>query len=150
MRNHDRSIEINATPERIFAALVTPSDIRKWWNAARAIVLAMQGGLWVAAWGEEEDWPDYITSASIRLYEPPRHISLSRYNYYAKSGRLPFEADFMTDFIVDASSRGGIVRVVQDGFPDGKEADEFYAGCGRGWNETLANIKKYLEDEGRE
>jgi hypothetical protein len=39
--------------------LVTPSAIRAWWGAARAIVLAQENGAWAAAWGADEDRPDY-------------------------------------------------------------------------------------------
>jgi hypothetical protein len=64
-RAHDVVIDLAASQQRVFNALVTPSAIRAWWGAARAIVVPRTGGLWAAAWGEEEDAPEYVTTAVI-------------------------------------------------------------------------------------
>lgn len=44
--------------------------------------------------------------------------------------------------------RKTLLHVVQDGFPMDSLADEFYAGCERGWVDTFAGIRRYLEAEG--
>jgi uncharacterized protein YndB with AHSA1/START domain len=66
-----------ATPERVFALLHTPSAIRGWWGASRAIVLVEPGGTWTATWGESEDDPDYVTAATIGDFDPPRRMVLT-------------------------------------------------------------------------
>lgn len=48
-RKHIHAEELPAAPERVFALLHTPSAIRQWWSAARAIVLAQPGGMWIAS-----------------------------------------------------------------------------------------------------
>jgi hypothetical protein len=63
----------------------------------------------------------------------------------AKSGQLSFEADFVTEFIVAPNPQGASLRVVQDGFPTGREADDFYAACETGWRETFRGRRLYLE-----
>jgi uncharacterized protein YndB with AHSA1/START domain len=141
-QQHERVF--TASPEEIFALLVTPSAIRDWWSAARAIVIPRQGGTWAAAWGESEDAPDYVTAATIAVYQPPRHLRLTDYQYLSKDGPLPFEADFSIDFIVEPRGDGALLRVVQHGFPAGPEADEFYRGCEQGWTDTLAGIRRFL------
>ena len=132
------------SPERLFAILHTPSAIRGWWGVARAVVLPQPGGIWAAAWGVAEDDPDYITVATIRDFEPPRRMVLSNYLYRAKSGPLPFDADFVTEFAVLPHPTGAILRVTQDGFPLSPEADEFYSGCEKGWRDTFAEIRRHL------
>lgn len=37
------------------------------------------------------------------------------------------------------------LRVVQDGFPCDKAADDFYAACEVGWLETFGGIRRYLD-----
>jgi uncharacterized protein YndB with AHSA1/START domain len=133
-----------APPERVFALLHTPSAIRCWWGVARAIVSPQPAGVWAAAWGDEEDDPDYITVATIREFEPPHRLVLTDYRYRAKSGPLPFRAEFVTEFIVLPHPEGAVLRVTQDGFPAGREADDFYAGCQKGWRVTFAGIRRYL------
>lgn len=143
-RTHVHKIELRAAPERVFAILHKPSAIRAWWGAARAIVLAHEGGTWMAAWGENEDEPDYMTVATIRTFEPPHRLVLTDYKYHAKSGPLPFQADFTTEFTVEQKPGGALLRVSQDGFPCDPVADEFYAGCAIGWRDTFESIKRYL------
>ena len=52
----------------------------------------------------------------------------------------------MTEFAVEPHEEGAILRVTQDGFPAGREADAFYAGCERGWRDTFAGIRAYLAE----
>jgi uncharacterized protein YndB with AHSA1/START domain len=144
-RKHTHEEVFATTPERLFALLHTPSDIRGWWGAARAIVMPKEGGIWCAVWGADEDDPDYITAAKLRVFDPPRRLVFADYQYAAKTGPLPFRAKFVTEFTVTPHADGAVLRVVQDGFPCESAADEFYAACERGWKDTFAGIRKYLE-----
>lgn len=69
---------------------------------------------------------------------------LTDYRYRARSGPLPFEADFVTEFVVTPRGEGAALRVSQDGFPAGAEGDEFYAACETGWRDTFAGIRRHL------
>ena len=145
-RKHVHEEIFNAPPERLFSLLHTPSAIRRWWGAARAVVLPEPGGVWAAAWGESEDEPDYVTAATIREFDPPRRMVLADYRYRARSGELPFDADFVTEFEVAPHPQGSVLCVSQDGFPVEPAADGFYAACEKGWADTFAGIRRYLED----
>ena len=144
-RKHVHEEVFPATSEQLFALLHTPSSICVWWGAARAIVLAKRGGIWITAWGDDEDSPDYITSATIKVFDPPCRMAIGDFRYYAKSGPLPFEAEFTTEFTVEPHPDGALLRVVQDGFPGESIADEFYAGCEIGWRNTFAGIRRYIQ-----
>lgn len=143
-RRHVHGDVFPALPEHVFALLHTPSAIRSWWGAARAVVLAQPGGIWAAAWGESEDDPDYITAAVIREFDPPRRLILADFRYHARTGPLPFVANFVTEFVVRPHPDGALLKVEQDGFPAGAEADAFYAACGEGWRNTFTGIRRYL------
>lgn len=146
-REHTHEEAFAAPPSMLFSLLVTPSAIRQWWGAARVIVLPQTDGLWAAAWGDCEDEPEYVTAATIRVFDPPRRLLLADFRYFAKSGPLPFEADFETDFVVSDSDGGSQLTVTQRGFPPGPEADEYYAACERGWADTFAGIRQFLNEE---
>lgn len=148
IREHTAEIELDAEPERVFSALLTPSAIRDWWSAARVIVVPREGGVWAAAWGAEEDAPEYVTTAVIRELEPPRRLVLADYDYVAASEPLPFAAEFTTIFEVEPSTSGARLRVTQAGFPAEPAADEFYAACEAGWRDTLEGLRRHLEGEG--
>lgn len=144
-RKHMHEEAFPAAPERLFALLHTPSAIRSWWGAARAVVLAEPNGLWAAVWGASEDDPDYITVATISVFDPPSRLVLSNYRYRSRTGPLPFKADFVTEFEVLPQGEGAVLRVSQDGFPAGPEGDEFFAACEKGWQDTFSGIRRYLD-----
>lgn len=143
-RAHVHEEKFDTTPEALFALLHTPSAIRGWWGAARAVVVAEEGGIWAAAWGEDEDVPDYVTAARLLEFDPPRRLTMGEQSYASKDGPLPFEADFVTTFTVEPAEGGARLRVHQDGFPAGPEGDDFYAACDKGWRDTFAGIRAFL------
>jgi uncharacterized protein YndB with AHSA1/START domain len=129
----------------MFDLLVTPSAIRGWWGASRAIVDPKKGGIWTAAWGGEDD-PDYISTATLVEFDPPRRLAMKYGEYYAKTGPLPFKFadDALTTFTVEPDAKGCTLRVEQTGFPCDPAADDFYAACETGWKNTFEGIRRYL------
>ena len=146
-RRHTHAEDFDVTVEQLFDLLVTPSSIRQWWGAARAIVIKQQGGAWTAAWGENEDDPDYISHSTIQSYEPPHRLVLCDNNYYAKSGALPFEAEFITEFLITKTKHGSRLQVTQNGFPLSEIADDYYQACEAGWKDTFAGLRTFLESK---
>lgn len=144
-RQHIHEESFPVSPTRLFALLHTPSAIRRWWGAARVIVMPEPGGIWAATWGDDEDDPEYVTVATLGDFDPPRRMVLTDYRYRARTGPLPLEAEFVTEFAVTSHPEGAVLRVTQDGFPPGSEADDFYAACEKGWRDTFAGIRRYLE-----
>ena len=142
---HEETLEVS--PERAFEILITPSAIRSWWGASRAIVLAQNNGFWAATWGEDENAPDYISAFTIKEFEPPRRILLTDGKYFAKAGQPSFELDLTTEFTIERRLSGCLLRVVQDGFPVHEIADEFYNACEIGWKNTFEGIRKYLMEK---
>lgn len=143
-RDIDREIALPCPVEAAFDLLVRPSAIRAWWQAERAIVLPGEGGLWCAAWGEDEDQPDYTTAARLRVYEPPRRLVLDRYQYRSRFGAMPFEAEFEVEFALRPQGTGCVLAVAQRGFPGEPIADAYFAGCQQGWQDTLDGILRLV------
>jgi hypothetical protein len=81
----------------------------------------------------------------MSVFDPPKRIVMSDFEYFARSGPLPFAANLTSEFTVIPIGPGQTsLRVVQDGFPMDSVADEFYAGCEVGWRDTFAGIRRYL------
>jgi uncharacterized protein YndB with AHSA1/START domain len=144
-RSHSLRVDLPVPPDVVFAALHTPSAIRQWWGAARAVVLPGAGGSWTAAWGPHEDAPDHVTTATIDLFDPPRRLRLTNIRYYARSGALPFEPHLLIEFSILPVPDGCVLQVRHAGFPVETIADDFYAACERGWRETLAGLQRYFQ-----
>ena len=144
-RLHVHEEPFGVPPERMFDMLVTPSAIRGWWGASHVIVIPKIGGVWTAAWGDEDD-PDYISSATLVEYDPPSRLVMKYGEYYAKSGALPFKFsdDALTSFTISPDAEGCRLRVEQTGFPCDAVADGFYAACETGWKNTFAGMREFL------
>ena len=150
MRKHETEVWLAASPEAVFEALHTPSAIREWWQAARVIVIPREGGVWMAAWGDDEDSPLYVTSATLAKFDPPRSLRFEDSQYLSHTGAPPFDMSAMsTEFTVTASEGGSRLVVVQDGFPEDSTADDFYAACEKGWHDTLAGLRAFFEKRGK-
>ncbi|MEM8485846.1 MAG: SRPBCC domain-containing protein [Bacteroidota bacterium] len=144
MRSHRHEEILPASPADVFRLLHTPSAIRDWWGATQVIVHPERGGTWCAAWGADEDNPDYISAATIETFEPAVRMRLSSYSYHTKTEALPFEADFSVDFRLSPHPDGTVLSVTQAGFPDTADADSFLKDCKKGWADTFANIRRHL------
>lgn len=144
-RNITQSITLNQSSELVFDALIRPSLIKKWWSAAHAVIIPETGGLYAVTWGEDEDAPDYISAATIRTYEYPKRLWLTDYRYASKNGALPFQTEMDTEFLLEPQGDQVKLTVRQSGFPDEAVADDFYAACVKGWEDTLAGFKKVVE-----
>ena len=145
-RAHVHQQRFGATPATLFSLLITPSSIRRWWSADQAIVIPQPGGSWTARWGEHEDDPDYIVSARIAEFDPPNRLVMDQFRYYAKSGPLPFDAEFVTEYRIAEADGGATLTVRQDGFPASAVADDYFAACGEGWQATMKGIAEFLEE----
>jgi len=145
-RSHEHQEDFDISKDEMFKLLITPSLICKWWGAARAIVLPEKNGIWMAAWGADEDTPDYITAFTMSEYEPPRRILFTDAKYSARGEKLPFDAVITAEFIVDEAEGGCSLMVKQDGFPSEPAADEYYAACEKGWVDTFEGIRRTIND----
>lgn len=132
------------SPTKLFTALHTPSMIQIWWEASKVIVLPQPDGGFAATWGEDEDDPDYVVTAVYSAYDPPNLSVISDARYYAKSGPLGFEADFVIEFRVASHDQGALLSLTHSGIPSIPEADEYFEGCDTGWKQCLANIHALL------
>lgn len=148
MRQITRELELPIAPGAIFGLLVRPSAVRAWWSASRVIVVPKPGGLWAAAWGEDEDSPDFVTAARLAVYDPPRRLALADFTYVSKGSEpLPFASELVTEFEVRPTKNGGVLKVTQRGFPDPPVGDDYFAGCEEGWTATLDGIQRFVSGD---
>lgn len=144
MKSIIESVEVSCSPEKLFQTLHTPTEICMWWNARTAIVVPQPNGIWIAAWGKNEDFPEYVTMARLLAFEPPKRLVLGDFEYWASARPLPFAKDIRTIFQIEPSGEHAQLTVTQSGFPETPEGDEFYRGCCQGWKTTLQAIKDYF------
>ncbi len=144
MRAITESVEVACTPDRLFQTLHTPTEICMWWNARTAVVMPRPNGLWMATWGKDEDRPDYITVARMKVFDPPKQLVMCEFEYWSGEEPLPFADQLETAFQIEELRGHARLTVTQSGIPDEATADEFFRRCCQGWKATLAAIKDYF------
>ncbi len=76
-KTHVDEATFDSSVDRVFALLHTPSAIRQWWGAARAIVVPEPWWTLGGRVGHQRDAPEYVTSATMSVFDPPRRLVLS-------------------------------------------------------------------------
>lgn len=137
------SIKIVSSKEKVFAALITPSQIIQWWQAYAAIVVARESGLFAVRWGDEDD-PDYVSAATIVSFAPPDFMRLENFIYYAKGQPEVISGDLPTEFRLSDNEGKVELRVIQSGFSADKQ--DFMEACKTGWRNVLIAIKELVEN----
>ncbi|MEM7244565.1 MAG: SRPBCC domain-containing protein [Acidobacteriota bacterium] len=147
-RTIDDHVDVAASPDVVFAALLRPSSIQAWWSASRVIVVPRLGGAWAVSWGDDADRPDYTFAGILRGFEPERRLFITDASHHSKDeppDAEPLEADITTEFLLEEQGSGTRLRLVQAGFPPEGEADDRFAACVEGWKNTLAAIREHVE-----
>jgi len=147
-RTITHSEDFPTSAARLFSYLHTPSAIRQWWGIACVIIIPEQGGIWTAAWGDDEDDPDYIGAATIETFKPPERVVLANYHYQGKTGPLPFAKQIRVTY--DIAPKGDTMcklTVIHEGIPQSSDADDYYHGCIQGWCDTFTELRNFIETQ---
>ena len=77
------TIEINASPERVFRALTTPAELLLWWGDPAVCPSThweldlRVGGKWLSRWRMLADGREFALGGEIVTLDPPRLLILT-------------------------------------------------------------------------
>ena len=144
-RREELAEPFGVSPERMFEILITPSAIRTWYGASKAVVDPRKGGSWITAWGDEDDDAEYINAFKILEFDPPNRMLLGSGKYIA--GRAwPIMTDITTELIVEPLPTGCILRIVQELTPAEPLLTDYFDACIAGWQNSFEGIRNYLHN----
>ena len=144
VRRKELEEPFGVTPARMFEVLTTPSAIRSWWGASKAIVDLKEGGTWITAWGENDESSDYVTSYKIAQLEPPSRFVLGSSKYITIGSTL--ETNITTEFRIEPHPLGCNLRIVQVMDPADPLFDDYFEACVVGWQNCYEGIRNYLHN----
>lgn len=130
-RGHESAIEIQATPEEVWAALTEAEQLTAWF-APEAEVHPGVGGSIRVSWG-----PGMEGTARIEAWDPGRHLRT------VEERHLPTLV--AVDYYLEPIPGGTRLRIVHSGFGLEAEWDAEYDGTLRGWPVFLRTLKHLLE-----
>jgi uncharacterized protein YndB with AHSA1/START domain len=138
------SLQIAASAERVLAAFLTVSDLKRWWGAAQGLIEARKGGLWTLAWADEAGGYKYAVSGVVKSLLPGKRLRIEPLVY------LNAERSILGPMRLSLSLREkeGRTRISvrQDGYGEGPEWDWYYEATGPAWKESLRSLKAFLEE----
>ena len=137
-----RSVAIGAPAADAFDAFTRVSELLSWWCEG-ALVGLRRGGNWAVGFTDPMGRTEVTVLGKIDDFERGRSLSVREISYEPAVGE-PLAGLSLVVTIADHDG-GCLVRVEQD-VPEAGPAYEVYRGiAGDGWEETLSELKRYLE-----
>lgn len=137
-----RSVAIDAPAADAFDAFTRVSDLLSWWCEG-ALVGLRRGGNWAIGFTDLRGRTEATVLGKIEDFERGRRLVVREMSYEPSVGE-PLEGLSMTITIVDRE--GGCLVTVEQDVPDSGPAYDVYRGLsGEGWEESLQELKRYLE-----
>ena len=133
-RRLEKSIELDATPEQVWAAIATGPGISTWFVPTQ--LEPREGGETTQDFGG-----GYTDTGRVLHYEPGRRIVLGAGQAAAAEG--PQHA---FEFLVEARDGGStVLRFVQSGFDDDVDGwENEYTSLDKGWDLFFGNLRSYF------
>lgn len=134
----ERTVELAARPERVWAALTTAEGLSAWFGDDAAIDLRPGGTAWMKWTGR------YTVTMRVERVEEP-----AVFGFTWQMAGLPADDPRRTyvEFTLEPAGTGTRLRVVETGFaqlPDDVYQQE-YDGHASGWQRELGELAGYLD-----
>jgi len=137
-----RSVAIGAPAADAFDAFTRVSELLSWWCEG-ALVGLRRGGNWAVGFTDPMGRTEVTVLGKIEDFERGRRLVVREISYEPASGE-PLEG--LSLVVTIADREGGCFVTVEQEVPDAGPAYEAYRGfAGDGWEETLSELKRYLE-----
>ena len=132
------SIDIQATPERVWQALTDPALVREYLYGAE-IVSDWQAGSPIAFKGEWKGKP-YEDRGTILAIEPGKRLKVTHFSPLSGLPDVPENYHVVT-YAISGEGDAARLTITQENNRDQAEVDESQ----KTWNTILGNIKTLLE-----
>jgi uncharacterized protein YndB with AHSA1/START domain len=131
-------IEIDAAPERVWAALTDPAEVSQYFFGTE-LVTDWQVGHPVRWRGEWQGKP-YEDKGEVLTVEPPRRLRLTHFSPMTGQADVP-ENYHTISYELTPAGPATVLRLRQDNNADQAEADR----STETWQSVLAGLKQHIE-----
>lgn len=139
------SVWVNATPAAVFSLFTTAEGVRRFFADESNIVPAVGGPYEIYFNPGAEPGLKGSEGAKITAFETGKALSFTwnappSLMHHRKAG---FISQVHLRFLPE--NGGTVVRLLNEGYPDGVEHDDVFAYFSRAWREVLDSLKKALQ-----
>lgn len=149
----ERTVIIQAPPERVLKAFVDAQDLAEWWGVVRSVTVPRPLGTYAVEWASTDHRDEILGHlggafhGTVMEYRPGREL------FIADAYWQPPEGDPIGPMALEVvcSTQGGahvtklIVR--QRGEDDSLRWQRYFEVVASGWQRALAELKQYLDRE---
>jgi uncharacterized protein YndB with AHSA1/START domain len=137
-----RSVSIETSAADAFDAFTRVAELLSWWCEG-ALVGRRAGGNWALGFTDERGGTQATLMGKIETYQPGQRLAVRDISYEPRSGET---LEGLWIDLTFAEREGGCLVTVEQGVPDAGPAYEIFRDeAGSGWEERLADLKRYLE-----
>ena len=149
----ERTVTVQAPPERVLAAFFDPHDLAAWWHAARSVTVPRPLGLYAIEWAVEDYGDELLGPLGGAFHGTVMDYRAGREFFLADAYWNPRDGDPIGPMALEvrcaAQSDPLVTQVTvrQSADEDGPRWQRYFQIVGSGWQVALADLKTYLETE---
>ena len=132
------SVDVDAAPDRVWAALTDPDQIAEWMMGSRVESDWEVGS--PITWSGEMDGKPYQDKGEVLEVDPGTRLSVTHYSPLMGGEDVPENYHTVT-YDLAPSGDGTTVRLTQDGCESEEQAEQF----SQNWQGMLDELKKVAE-----
>ena len=149
----ERTVIVQAPPQRVMAAFFDAQDLAEWWQVVRCVTVPRPLGMYAVEWAPT-DYQDEVLGklggafhGTIVEYRPGKEL------FVADAYWQPPEGEPIGPMALEiyCSPQGGAhmtkLVVRQRGDDDGPRWQRYFEVVAAGWQRALADLKQYLDRE---
>jgi uncharacterized protein YndB with AHSA1/START domain len=149
----EQSLFIAATPAAVFDCFFTPDALRSWWQVTRSVTTPIAFGVYAIEWPATPYRDDVLGPLGGVFHGTIVDVRPGDQFLVAECWWIPPEGQplgpMALHVICQAEGHGCRLRVRQDGYESSPRWRRYYAIVSRGWQISLAALKRYAETAGR-
>jgi uncharacterized protein YndB with AHSA1/START domain len=149
----ERTVSVQATPDRVLRAFFDPDDLAIWWRAVRSVTVPRPLGTYAIEWAEREFADELLGTLGgtfhgvVVDYRPGTEFFLGDAYWSPPSGDPIGPMALEVRCATQANALPTEVIVRQSAEDEGPRWQRYFQVIGPGWQTALADLKNYLEKE---
>lgn len=144
---------VEAPVARVMGAFFSHTDMTYWWQAERSVAVARPSGVFAVSWPTSDSRDELLgplggtLHGTVMDYTPDRTLFVADVYWQPPAGEPlgPMALEIMCQPESDPARTRLTVR--QSASDEGPRWHRYFALSEQGWNDALATLKDYLENE---
>lgn len=145
----EQGLFISAPPVEVFQCFFNPEALRAWWHVVRSVTTPVPLGVYAIEWATTPYRDDVLGPLGGVFHGTVVDVRLGQEFLVAECWWIPPEGQPLGPMALHVHCRaegdGCRLRVRQDGYEPSPRWRRYYAVISRGWQISLAALKRYAE-----